>query len=135
MRLDKESYKIAEGCLRRYNYNCITIMNIRADIMSIGTPNTDGMPKAPYNISDSVYNQYIKLQEDKELQKALKEYKAVRQALELVNKDSRDIFENYYQKQKNKWETLDILGLSERTFLRRKKDLIYTVEKELKKLA
>lgn len=135
MRLDKESYKKAEGCLRRYNYNCITIMNIRADIMNVGAVNTDGMPKAPYNISDSVYNQYIKLQEDKELQKSLKEYKAVRQALELVNKDGKDIFENYYQKQKNKWETIDILGLSERTFLRRKKDLIYTVEKELKKLA
>lgn len=135
MRLDKESYKKAEGCLRRYNYNCITIMNIRADIMNVGAVNTDGMPKAPYNISDSVYNQYIKLQEDKELQKSLKEYKAVRQALELVNRDGKDIFENYYQKQKNKWETMDILGLSERTFLRRKKDLIYTVEKELKKLA
>ena len=50
--------------------------------MSVGIPTTDGMPKAPYNISDSVYNQYIKLQEDKELQKALKQYKVVRQALE-----------------------------------------------------
>jgi hypothetical protein len=135
MRLSKEDYKKAEGCLRRYNYNCITIMNIRADIMSVGVPNTDGMPKAPYNISDSVYNQYIKLQEDKELQIALKEYKAVRQALELVNADCKDIFNNYYLKQKTKWEIIDNTGLSERTFLRRKKDLIYTVEKELKKLA
>lgn len=135
MRLSKEDYKKAEGCLRRYNYNCITIMNIRADIMSVGIPSTDGMPKAPYNISDSVYNQYIKLQEDEELQKALKEYKAVRQALELVNKDCKDIFDNYYLKQRAKWEIIDDTGLSERTFLRRKKDLIYTVEKELKKLA
>ena len=55
MRLSKEDYKKAEGCLRRYNYNCITIMNIRADIMSVGIPSSDGMPKAPYNISDSVY--------------------------------------------------------------------------------
>lgn len=135
MRLDTESYKKAEGCLRRYNYNCITIMNIRADIMTVGTPNTDGMPKAPYNISDSVYNQYIKLQEDKELQKSLKEYKAVRQALELVNKDSRNIFENYYQKQKSKWGTIDKLGLSEGTFKRRKQDLIYSVDRELKKMS
>lgn len=135
MRLSKEDYKKAEGCLRRYNYNCITIMNIRADIMSVGAPSTDGMPKAPYSISDSVYNQYIKLQEDKELQRALKEYKAVRQALELVNTDCKEIFENYYQKQRTKWEIIDKTGLSERTFLRRKKDLIYTVEKELKNLA
>ena len=133
MRLSKEDYKKAEGCLRRYNYNCITIMNIRADIMSIGSPSTDGMPKAPYSISDSVYNQYIKLQEDKELQRALKEYKIVRQALELVNTDCKEIFENYYQKQRNRWETIDKLSLSERTFVRRKTELINAVHKELEK--
>lgn len=134
MRLNKDDYKRAEGCLRRYNYNCITIMNIRADIMSVGATNTDGMPKAPYNISDSVYNQYIKLQEDKELQKSLKEYKAVRQALELVNKDSVYIFEKLYLKGESKWKIIDDLHFSEETFKRRKRNLIYTVEKELKKL-
>lgn len=134
MRLSKEDYKKAEGCLRRYNYNCITIMNIRADIMSVGVPSTDGMPKAPYNISDSVYNQYIKLQEDKELQIALKEYKAVRQALELVNKDSIYIFERLYQKGESKWKIIEDLHFSEETYKRRKRSLIYTVEKELKKL-
>ena len=134
MRLSKEDYKKAEGCLRRYNYNCITIMNIRADIMSVGAPSTDGMPKAPYSISDSVYNQYIKLQEDKELQRALKEYKAVRQALELLNTDCKEIFENYYQKQRNRWETIDKLSLSERTFVRRKTELINAVHKELEKV-
>jgi len=135
MRLNKEDYRKAEGCLRRYNYNCITIINLRADAMSVGVPSYDGMPKAPYSISDSVFNQYVKLQEDKELQKALKEYKAVRLAYELVNSDCKEIFVTYYQQQKTKWGTMDKLGLSERTFLRRKKDLIYAVDKELKKLA
>lgn len=134
MRLSKDDYKRAEGCLRRYNYNCITIMNIRADIMSVGIPSSDGMPKAPYNISDSVYNQYIKLQEDEELQRALKEYKAVRQALELVNRDSIYIFEKLYQKGENKWKIIEDLHFSEETYKRRKRSLIYTVEKELKKL-
>lgn len=134
MRLSKEEYREAEGCLKRYNYNCITIMNIRTDIMTIGVPNNDGMPKAPYSISDSVYNQYIKLQEDKELQKSLKEYKAVRQALELVNKDCVYIFEKLYQKGENKWKIIEDLHFSEETYKRRKKCLIYTVEKELKKL-
>lgn len=135
MRLNKEDYRKSEGCLRRYNYNCITIINLRADAMSVGVPSYDGMPKAPYSISDSVFNQYVKLQEDKELQKALKEYKAVRLAYELVNSDCKEIFNTYYQQQKTKWETIDKLGLSERTFLRRKKDLIYAVDKEIKKLA
>ena len=102
--------------------------------MSIGAPGTDGMPKAPYSISDSVYNQYIKLQEDKELQRALKEYKIVRQALELVNADCKEIFEKLYQKGESKWKIIDDLSFSEETFKRRKRNLIYTVEKELKKL-
>lgn len=133
-RLPKEDYQNAVGILKRYNYNCINILNIRADIMSLSIPNADGMPKAPYNISDSVYNQYIRLQEDTALQKSLKEYKAVVQALELVSKDSKYIFEELYQKSKTKWEIMDS-GMSERTYKRRKSELIYTVDKEIKKLA
>ena len=134
MRLSKEDYKKAEGCLRRYNYNCITIMNIRADIMSIGAPNIDGMPKAPYSISDTVYNQVIRLQEDKELQKCLKEYQIVVQALELVNKDCKDIFDCYYRRNKTRWETINEIGFSERDFYRKKTYLINTVHKEIKKI-
>lgn len=132
MRLSKEEYRRAVGYLKRYSYNYITIMNIRADIMSVGMPSTDGMPKAPYKISDSVYNQYVRLQEDKELQKALKQYKIVRQALELVNKDSKYIFEELYIKNKTKWQIIDA-GMSEATYKRRKQDLIYAVDSELKK--
>lgn len=132
MRLNKEDYNKAVGILKRYNYNCITIMNIRADIMSVGVPANDGMPKAPYKISDSVYNQYIQLQENKELQKSLKEYKIVRQALELVSNDSRYIFEEFYMKNKVKWQIIDS-GMSERTYFRRKNELIEAVDKEIKK--
>ena len=134
MRLDTDDYKKAVGCLKRYNYNCIKIINIRADIISIGSPAIDGMPKAPYRVSDTVFNSVIKLQEDEELQKAIKEYKAVVQAVELVSKDSKYIFEELYIKSKSKWEIINS-GMSERTFVRRKSDLIYAVDKELKKLA
>lgn len=133
-RLPKEDYKNAVGILKRYNYNCINIINIRADIMSVSVPQNTGMPKVPYSISDSVFNQYIKLQEDEQLQKSLKEYKAVIQALELVSKDSKYIFEELYVKSKNKWEIIES-GMSERTYFRRKKELILTVDKEIKKLA
>lgn len=134
MRLNTDDYKRAVGCLKRYNYNCIKIINIRADIISIGSPAMDGMPKAPYRVSDTVFNSVIKLQEDEELQKAIKEYKAVVQAVELVSKDSKYIFEELYIKSKTKWEIINS-GMSERTFVRRKGDLIYAVDKELKKLA
>ncbi len=132
MRLNKEDYNRAVGMLKRYNYNCIKILNLRTDIMSVSAINIDGMPKAPYSISDTVYNQYIKLQEDKELQKTLKEYKIVRQALELVNGDSKHIFEEAFVKSKTKWEIINN-GMSERTFERRKRELIYAVHEEFKK--
>ena len=129
MRLSKEDYREAKGCLKRYNYNCLKIMNIRADIMDIGSPSLDGLPTAPYSTSDRVLNSVIKLQEDKDLQEAIKEYKAVVQALELVNKDSKYIFEQLYIMSKTKWEIIKS-GMSERTFVRRKGDLIYEVHKE-----
>lgn len=97
MKIPKEEYKEAVGCLKRYNYNCIKILNIRADIMSIGSPNMGGLPKAPYIVSDSVFNQYIKLQEDIELQKCIKEYQVVVQALQLVTNESKYIFEKEYR--------------------------------------
>ena len=134
MRLSNAEYKEASLCLKRYNYNCLKIMNIRADIMSIGSPVLDGMPKAPYSVSDRTLKAVVELQENEHLQKAIKEYKAVVQAVELVNKDSKYIFEEFYIKSKPKWEIINS-GISERTFVRRKGDLIYAVHKELKKLA
>ena len=102
--------------------------------MSIGSAPIDDMPKAPYRISDNVLNSVIELQEDKELQNTIKEYKAVLQALQLVNKDSKYIFEKLFVESKTKWEIIND-GMSERTFVRRKSDLVYAVNRELKKMA
>lgn len=102
--------------------------------MGVSIPENDGMPKVPYSISDSVYNQYIRLQEDKELQRSLKEYKAVMLALKLVDDVSKGIFEEEFRKSKKRWQVINELHISESTYERRKKRLIYTVHKELKKL-
>ena len=134
MRLSKEEYREAKGCLKRYNYNCIKIMNIRADIMSIGSPVIDGLPKAPCSTSDRVLDSVIKLQEDEDLQIAIKEYKAVVQALQLVNKDSQYIFNQQYQLGKTKWEIINDLHISEETYKRRHRHLVYATHEELKKL-
>lgn len=133
MRLSREEYKKAEGYLKRYNYNCINILNIRNDIMTLSAVNIDGLPKAPYSISDSVFNSVIQLQENRELNKSIHEYKIVVQALQLVSDDSKVIFEELYQKSKNKWDIMNEKGLSERTFVRRKGELINTVHKEINK--
>lgn len=133
MRLSREEYKKAEGYLKRYNYNCINILNIRNDIMTLSAVNLDGLPKAPYSISDSVFNSVIQLQENRELNRSIHEYKIVVQALQLVSDDSKVIFEELYQKSKNKWDVMNEKGLSERTFVRRKGELINTVHKEINK--
>lgn len=99
-KLSKEDYKEAKNCLKRYNYNCITIMNIKWDIMGLSSVVVDGMPKAPYRVSDSVLNSVILLQENKQLQQCIKEYKAVVQALQLVDTITKEIFVEEYQKRK-----------------------------------
>ena len=136
MRLPREEYKEAEGYLRRYNYNCINILNIRNDIMTLSAVNMDGLPKAPYSISDTVFNSVLQLQENKELNKSIHEYKIVVQALQLVSDDSLIIFKELYMKNnKDKWDIINnILHTSEETYKRRKRDLIYAVDKEIKKL-
>lgn len=75
---------------------------MKLDIMDISSPVLTGMPKAPYAISDSVYNSVVKLQEDTKLNKVLKEYKAVIKALELTDKITKEIFEEEYQKRRRK---------------------------------
>ena len=134
MKLSKEEYREAQGCLKRYNYNCVKILNIRADIMDLGAQNLDGMPKPKNNVSDRVLESVIKLQEDEALQVAIKEYKAVVQAILLVDEDEKKIFETIYILSKSKWELINN-GMSERTYFRKKKELITQVSKELKKLA
>ena len=134
LRIPKEEYKEAIGYLKRYNYNVTNIINMRADIISLSAVCIDGMPKSPYNVSDSVLNSVIELQENAELNRSIKEYKIVIQATQLISKDAKYIFEEMYIKGTGKQEIINN-GMSERTFVRRKGELIYAVHKEIKKLA
>lgn len=69
MRIPKEEYNQAVECLKRYNYNCINIINRQSDILSLSVATNDGMPKAPYSIGDTVFNKVLKLESDEDLQK------------------------------------------------------------------
>ena len=134
MRIPKEEYNKAVGCLKRYNYNCINIINIQSDILSLSIAPYDGMPKAPYNVGDTVFNKVIQLQENKELNKSIKECKAVVQALQLVDEISKSIFEEEYRKGNTKWQVIHSLNISESTYERRQRNLISNTYKEVKKL-
>lgn len=135
MRINRDDYKKAEGCLRRYDYNSATILFKRDDMMGLSAVRYSDMPKAPYTISDNVLKPIIALEEDKEYQKAVKEYKAVELAKLVVDKDCLIIFEEFYRKKNGKYKIIYEKGFSERTFMRKKQELIYKVDKELKKLA
>lgn len=134
MRLDKESYREAEGCLKNYNYTIYKILSVQAtpNKITISASKMTGMPKAPYKISDTVYENYIKLQDDEELQRELKKYKAVQLALMKTKKECKEIFDIHYREKRNKFETMQQLALSERTYERRKSELIQAVHEELK---
>lgn len=132
-RLSKEDYNRAKGCLKRYNYNCINIINIQSDILSLSIAPMDGLPKAPYSVGDTTLNKVIQLQENEQLQQSIKEYKAVIQALQLVDNDCKIIFEKEFRESQYKWDVIDKLNKSEETYKRRKRELIYAVHNELNK--
>lgn len=132
MRLEKEDYKKAIDILKRYNYNCLNILLINNDIISLGASKYDGQPHAPNNIVDVTLNKVIQLEENKELKKSMYEYKIVEKVKRLISADAKYIFEEVYVKSKTKWEVVES-GMSERTFERRKKELVYAVHRELKK--
>ena len=134
MRLSKEDYREAIGVLKRYNYNCLNIINEREDIIGISSQVPDGMPRVPYSVSDTVFNQYVQLQENVSLQKSLKEIRVVNQAILLVKKDSKRIFEEQYKMGKDKWDIINE-GMSEGTYKRRHSELVYAVYEELKKVS
>ena len=134
MRLSKEDYKEAVDILKRYNYNCLNILLIQNDIISLSATNYDGQPHALNNIVDETLNKVIRLEENKELKKSRYEYNIVEKVKKLISPDAVYIFEELYVKCKNKWDIIES-GISERTYSRRKSELIYAVHKELKKLA
>jgi len=72
MNISKEECKQAEGYLKRFNYNCTNIVNIRTDIIGIRSYIINGMPKTSYRISDTVFDSVVKLEENKQLQNSFK---------------------------------------------------------------
>lgn len=134
MRISRNEYNEAEECLKRYKYNCRAIKIIPKDLITMSSGYNVGI-KAPNSISDPVFNNLVRIQENKELQRAIIEYNAVENAILLLTKDEAEVFESYYIQKKTRSEIADEMGLSDRSIRRRHSSLIYKVHKELKKLA
>lgn len=135
MRLSKEDYREAEEALWDYNYNLKEIIQLEADIINAGIPNQAGMPGAPYRISDSTFAAVLRLEQYPERRAMLRQKKAVEDAIHKVRHYDSVLIFNLYYKDKMSWRaTIEAIGMSERTFSRRKLELIEAVHKELKKL-
>ena len=135
MRLDKEEYKYAKRCLKRFNYNKLNILMRRTDLMSLSAVNIDGQPKGKNKISDIVGQTIVRIEEDKELNKSIKEYKAVLLAREMIDEDSKYILDHIYDMQDmNKWDIVysEERPMSEITFKRKHSKLVYAVLEQLK---
>ena len=131
-RLESKDYNEAKGCLLRYNYNCLNIKNKQTDILGLSVSNMDGLPKAPYFVGDPTFKKLIKLNSDESLQKSIREYKAVTQALELVSADAKIVFMEEFINKKSRYDVIDVLCRSEETYKRRRRELIYSVSDQLK---
>ena len=130
-RLSNEDYNEAVGILERYNYNCLNIVIIPKDIVGIKSTANDGQPKAPYSISDPVFNTIVELEDNELLKKSIREYKIVERAKVLLNDEDVDyIFENLFRLKRNKWDIINERNISYETFKRRKRALIYAVHNE-----
>lgn len=100
-RLSKDEYNKSKRCLKRYNYNCINIMNIQSDILSLSVAHCNGLPRAPYSVGNTTLNKVIQLEDNKSLQNSIREYKAVVQALILINDNiTNEMFKEEYQKRR-----------------------------------
>lgn len=80
-------------------------MNIQSDILSLSIAPADGMPRTPYAVSNTVLNKVIQMEENESLQRSIREYKIVVQALQLVDSITKEIFKEEYQKRK--WKQVE----------------------------
>ena len=84
------------------------------------------------NKSDYDYAKQTLKRYDYNKLKENKEYQAVERAKLLLGIESRYIFEEEFRKKRNKWDVMEELSISEPTYKRRRKELIYTIHSELK---
>ena len=132
MKIPKEEYREVVEILKRYNYNRLNIIQRQSDILSLSI-NGNGDGRSKYSISDSTLNKVLRLESDKSLQRSIKEFKLVNRVLELVRSETREVFAKLYVEQKGKWKTIDELHISEETYKRRKRELIYVAHEEIRK--
>lgn len=132
-RLKLVDYRRAVQALKNYDYNFKNARIIFYDILNLDSAPL-GETRGIGERTDTVANKVIRLDDDVELKEYVRQYMAVKNTLESINKDSKRLFEHYYRQNESKWKVMEKINLAERTFGRRKQELIYSVDKELKKL-
>lgn len=131
MNKPSESYKRARNSLNNYLKNKEQYKIIEDEILGCKVPSYDGMPKPINKTSDMVFNQLVQLLKNDKLKKVAIETKAVELTVKQLNKDMLDLFNRIFISKENKIDTTIDTGLSERTYERKKKEIIGYVQENL----
>ena len=131
MKIPTEEYRKIIKYLKNYEYNKKKVKEIEADILGISSNPTDSF-KASSGISDPVFNQLMQLETNEDRKICIKECKIVEDMLILISKETYEIFEEVFINKKGRSQILADLHISESTYERRKRELIYTTYKVVK---
>lgn len=139
--MDNNYVQMGSKCLENYNENKTYVEIKEIDMITLSAVNIDGMPKSKNKISNPTALSVIKNMQDKDLQRALIEIKAVELSQKLVGNDSKYILEHVYMSRDldptdiyyNLYDKCD-KPMSESTYYRRLRELRRTVGKMYEKL-
>jgi len=129
VKLEKSVFRYIEHELYNYKYTLQTIEDLRENIID-SVPLRETVPSAGF-ISDPTARKATKLVTNTALARMTRTVAAIEKALNRLNQDHRAVFELKYC-QALPWKRVcDEMPVSERTYFRLRRELVYMVAMEL----
>lgn len=129
MKLPKVVFKYVEYELYNYDHNLELIKQFQDDVI-YAQPTKEVVPNIGY-ISDPTSKKVIKLASSNFLLKMLDRISRINRALQRLNDDHRTIFELKYRKGLKWQQVCEEMPVSERTYFRLRRELVYMVAVEM----
>ena len=129
MKLEKSVFRYIEHELYNYKYTIQTIADLRENIIG-AVPLRETVPGTGY-ISDPTARKATKLVTNTALARMTRTVAAIEKALNRLNQDHRAVFELKYCQFLPWKKVCDELPVSERTYFRLRRELVYMVALEL----
>lgn len=129
MKLEKSVFRYIEHELYNYKYTLKTIEDLRENIID-AAPLRETVPSVGF-ISDPTARKVTKLVTNTALARMTRTVTAIERALDRLNQDHRAIFELKYCQSLPWKKVCDELPVSERTYFRLRRELVYMVALEM----